>query len=390
MADPAPRHALPRTPALARLRLPLGRALVLTALPTALVLGSQRPPTVDTTTATAHSVAEEVADDGVNCAHSDAPTPAPAPSAAPRASAVGEAVEPPEHTADEEASPAPTPSASPPSSPSTPSPTPSSPSAAPSPDSDSTGLAGLLGILGLRDTRGDTGETGNTGDTAGDPHVDTEQPSPVLSPAPPSVAPAQPAATPSAPPSPVPHATATPSTPPRKTDRTCDISTLPAPEDTSAGRFAAESWTLKSSRLELRDAVFGGVVTVDTATGPKRVLKFSAEAVTIRDLKMSVPVGPQVQHIDGAPGSTSTLGGGRVTMYVESLTGTLSAAEGIPLPPALRLHLTPDSVPEWLYDTLGKLGLRLQLTLDDADIDQAGQTGGKLVIPGIHGYGTTP
>ncbi|MDX3313514.1 hypothetical protein P1S61_31505 [Streptomyces sp. ME08-AFT2] len=170
--------------------------------------------------------------------------------------------------------------------------------------------------------------------------------------------------------------------------RACDISDLKAPEDTGAGRFAAESWNMKGSRLELRDLVFGGVVTVDTAAGPKRVLKFSAAAVTIRDLKMAVPVGPQIQHIDGAPGSTSTLHGDRITMYVESLTGTLSGAEGIPLPPVLRLHLTPDTVPQWLYDTVGKLDLKLRLVLDEADIDQAGQTGGQLVIPGIHGYGT--
>jgi hypothetical protein len=145
---------------------------------------------------------------------------------------------------------------------------------------------------------------------------------------------------------------------------------------------------MKGSRLELRDLLFDGVVTVDTAAGPKRVLKFSAAAVTIRDLKMAVPVGPQIQHIDGAPRSTSTLRGDHITMYVESLTGTLSGVEGIPVPPALRLHLTPDTVPEWLYDTVGKLGLKLQLDLDEADIDQAGQTGGELVIPGIHGYGT--
>ncbi|MEU6177362.1 hypothetical protein [Streptomyces coeruleorubidus] len=69
---------------------------------------------------------------------------------------------------------------------------------------------------------------------------------------------------------------------------------------------------------------------------------------TIRDLEMAVPVGPQNQHIDGAPGSTSTLRGDRITMYVKSLTGILSGVEGVPLPPALRLHLTPDTIPEWL------------------------------------------
>ncbi len=145
---------------------------------------------------------------------------------------------------------------------------------------------------------------------------------------------------------------------------------------------------MKGSRLELHDLVFGGVVTVETAAGPKRVLKFTAAAVTIRDLKMAVPVGPQIQHIDGAPGSTSTIRGDDITMYVESLTGTLSSIENLPAPPVLRLHFTPDTIPEWLYDTVGKLDLKLQLGLEGADIDQAGQTGGKLVIPGIHGYGT--
>jgi hypothetical protein len=44
-------------------------------------------------------------------------------------------------------------------------------------------------------------------------------------------------------------------------------------------------------------------------------------------------------------------------MYVESLTGTHFGAEGIPLPPvlSLRLRLASDAVPEWLYDTVGKL-----------------------------------
>ncbi|WP_406432038.1 hypothetical protein OHB00_06125 [Streptomyces sp. NBC_00631] len=186
-----------------------------------------------------------------------------------------------------------------------------------------------------------------------------------------------------------PSPTPGPTESPHSGARTCDISDLKAPEEMSAGRFAAESWNMKGSHLELHDLIFGGVVTVDTAAGPKRVLKFSAAAVTIRDLNMAVPVGPQIQHIDGVPGSTSALRGHRITMYVESLTGTLSGVEGIPLPPALRLHLTPDTVPEWLYDTLGEFGVKLQLSLDDADIDQAGQTGGELVIPGIHGYGTS-
>ncbi|WP_405479594.1 hypothetical protein [Streptomyces sp. NBC_00009] len=361
------RHAVPRTSALTRLRLPLGKALALTALPTVLVLGSQRPPAVDTGATAAHSAPEEAPGDGVDCARPDdtappatAPTPSAAPST-PSAPTSGESVKPSEHVADQETGLAPAPTAS------------------PSATAATTGLADILGSL----FQGDT---------------EQQSPAPDTSPSPSLAAPTPTATEPSDAPPAAPHASPTPghrttepssrSGPATGAARTCDISDLKAPEDKSAGRFAAESWNMKGSRLELRDLVFGGVVTVDTAAGPKRVLKFSAAAVTIRDLKMAVPVGPQIQHIDGAPGSTSTLRGDHITMYVESLTGTLSGVEGIPLPPALRLHLTPDTVPEWLYDTLGKLGLKLQLGLDDADIDQAGQTGGELVIPGIHGYGT--
>ncbi|MEV0637387.1 hypothetical protein AB0I77_21020 [Streptomyces sp. NPDC050619] len=380
---PRGRHAIPRTSALTRLRLPVGKALALTALPTALVLGGQRlPESVDTSTTAALSAPEAgpggpAGTSGVDCdrpgdtsAPATGPSPSPTPSAGSSTSSAhpdGEAVKPREHPDEEGTGPTPPPA----------------PTATPSPSTTSTttGLADILGPLYL-------------------PHDDTGQESPAAhaSPSPSSAGPTPKATTASGPrlptarPSPTPsHRTAQPSPRPESpqgTARNCDIGDLKAPEDHQAGRFAAEAWKMQGSRLDLRDLVFHGVVTVDTAAGPKRVLKFSAAAVSIHDLKMSVPVGPQIQHIDGAPGSTSTLRGDEVTLYVESLTGTLSSVENVPTPPVLRLHLTPDTVPEWLYDTVGKLGLKLQLSLNDADIDQAGQTGGKLVIPGIHGYGT--
>ncbi|MER6161477.1 hypothetical protein ABT147_39145 [Streptomyces sp. NPDC001868] len=369
------RHAVPRTSALTRLRLPLGKALALTALPTVLVLASQRPPAADATATAAHSAPEKAPAGGVDRARPDdtaapatappatPPTPSAAP-ATPSAPTSGEPVEPSEHVADEETGLVPAPTASP------------SPTAAP-------GLADILGSL----LHGDTEQRSPAPDTSPSSSLAAPTPTPTPTTAEPSDAPP---AAPHA--SPIPgRRTTEPSSRPAPTtgaSRTCDISELKAPEDASAGRFAAESWTMKGSRLELPDLVFGGVVTVDTAAGPKRVLKFSAAAVTIRDLRMAVPVGGRIQHIDGAPGSTSTLRGDRIAMYVESLTGTLSGVEGIPVPPVLRLHLTPDTVPERLYDTVGKLGLKLRLGLDDADIDQAGQTDGGLVIPGIHGYGT--
>ncbi|MCX5252693.1 hypothetical protein OOK27_00700 [Streptomyces canus] len=379
---PRGRHAGPRTSALTRLRLPVGRALALTALPTALILGSQRLPAADTSAIAAHSTPEVDEAEGADCDRPD-DTPAPAtdvpvspmPSADPSTSGAHSGSgsdKPSEHAADQSPSLSPAPAA-------TPKPAPSAGAT-----SAPTGLAGILAPLGLLDDE-----------------AEQQSPAPHASSSPSSVTPTREATAPSdpllptTPASPAGHPAAEPSLPPESTPRTargtaraCDISDLEAPEETSAGRFSAEPWKLKGSRLELHDLVFHGVVTVDTAAGPKRVLKFSAADVRIRDLKMAVPVGPQIQHIDGAPGSTSTLRGGAITMYVESLTGTLAGVQGLPTPPVLRLHLTPDTVPEWLYDTIGNLGLKLRLGLNDADIDQAGQTGGQLVIPGIHGYGT--
>ncbi|MFJ9098345.1 hypothetical protein ACIRJM_07630 [Streptomyces sp. NPDC102405] len=40
------------------------------------------------------------------------------------------------------------------------------------------------------------------------------------------------------------------------------------------------------------------------------------------------------------------------------------------------------------HGTVGNLGLKLRLGLGDADIGQAGQAGGRLVVLGIHGCGT--
>jgi hypothetical protein len=383
---PRGRHAGPRTSALTRLRLPVGRALALTALPTALILGSQRLPAADASAIAAHSASEaDEAGGGVECDRpDDTPVPvtdvptSPTPSADPSPSGadpVGGPGKPSEHAADQSPNLSPAPTA-------TPAPAPSAGAT-----SAPTGLAGILAPLapfGLLDDE-----------------ADQRSPAPHASPSPSSVTPTPEATAPSDPPrstTPAPpagHRAAEPSLPPESTSgttrgsaRACDISELDAPEETSAGRFSADPWKMRGSRLELHDLVFHGVVTVDTAAGPKRVLKFSAAAVEIRDLKMAVPVGPQIQHIDGAPGSTSTLRGGAITMYVENLIGTLAGVQGLPTPPVLRLHLTPDTVPEWLYERIGNLGLKLQLGLNDADIDQAGQTGGQLVIPGIHGYGT--
>ena len=176
-------------------------------------------------------------------------------------------------------------------------------------------------------------------------------------------------------------------------NKPCDISNLAAPLDTSVspGEMPSVPWTLKSSNLELINTQFWGVVTVPTTAGPVRVLKFTAQAVNIGDLDMSTTQINQDLHVQGGPGTTSTMTGGTVTMYVESLSGTLASAEGIPLGwLGVNLTLTPDTLPQWLYDLIGDVPIPLTLSFTDAVAVQAGQFGGNLTIPGMHLYYTPP
>ncbi|WP_428320653.1 hypothetical protein [Kitasatospora sp. LaBMicrA B282] len=157
-----------------------------------------------------------------------------------------------------------------------------------------------------------------------------------------------------------------------------------------------QNWTLKSSKLALYGAVFGGVYEVHTPTTTKRVLKFTVSSVGIGDLDMSTientghgSTPPETFHVKGAPGSTSTMVDGPITMYVESLSGELSNLYGIPLPPLGTITLTPDTLPQWLYDLIGAVPIPLDITMTGVTAIQAGQFGGTLSIPGMHMYNDT-
>ncbi|WP_051944818.1 hypothetical protein [Streptacidiphilus rugosus] len=186
---------------------------------------------------------------------------------------------------------------------------------------------------------------------------------------------------------------AAPNTDPSKP---CDISHLAAPLDTSitsqlpGGTMPIEPWTLKSNDLKLINTEFHGVVTIQLADGStERVLKFTAEEVNIGNLDMSANQRGQEIHVKGGPSTTSTMRGGTVTMYVKELKGTLLAAEGIPLSLLnVSLDLTPDTLPQWLYNLIGAIPIPLTLELGDMTAVQAGQFGGNLTIPGMHLYYT--
>ncbi|MEU4097937.1 hydrogenase expression protein HypF [Streptomyces sp. NPDC026673] len=134
-----------------------------------------------------------------------------------------------------------------------------------------------------------------------------------------------------------------------------------------------DPWVLHSSLLTLTGLDYKGIVEVKTWSGKvKKVLKFTATGVDIKDLQQEV-VGPNgtVGHVDARKGSTSTIRNGTVTMYTESLKGNLFGLIPIEFTPNTP---PPINVPAAFFTNV--------------TVKQAGQFGGTLKIPGMHVYNT--
>ncbi|WP_030258374.1 hypothetical protein [Streptomyces violens] len=135
-----------------------------------------------------------------------------------------------------------------------------------------------------------------------------------------------------------------------------------------------DPWHLESSALTLRGLDYEGVVNVTTQNGStKQALKFTADSVDIGDLHQIVddPTSGKKYHVQARKGSTSTIRGGKVTMYTEKLQGNLFGLIPVTFDPE---HPPPINTP-FAYFTKVK-------------IDQAGQFGGNLHVPGLQQYMT--
>ncbi|MFJ9473373.1 hypothetical protein [Streptomyces caniferus] len=135
-----------------------------------------------------------------------------------------------------------------------------------------------------------------------------------------------------------------------------------------------DPWHLESSALTLRGLNYEGVVNVQTQNGhTKQALKFTADSVDIGDLHQTVDdrASGKKYHVQASQGSTSTIRGGKVTMYTERLQGNLFGLIPIVFDPE---HPPPINVP-FAYFTKVK-------------IEQAGQFGGNLHVPGLHQFMT--
>ncbi|MFG2711826.1 hypothetical protein ACGFX2_14880 [Streptomyces goshikiensis] len=131
-----------------------------------------------------------------------------------------------------------------------------------------------------------------------------------------------------------------------------------------------EPWYLDSSLLTLYGLDYEGIVEVKTAGGKvKKVLKFTADSLDIKDLYQTVGKSGNVAHLKSRPGSTSKIRGGKVTMYTESLKGNLFGL--------IPIEFTPNSPPP----------LNVPFAFfTNVKVVQAGQFGGTLTVPGLKNY----
>ncbi|MET9568364.1 hypothetical protein ACFYNW_15865 [Streptomyces virginiae] len=131
-----------------------------------------------------------------------------------------------------------------------------------------------------------------------------------------------------------------------------------------------QPWYLDSSLLTLYGLDYHGIVEVKTASGKiKKVLKFTADSLDIKDLYQTVGKDGNVAHLKSRPGSTSKIRGGTVTMYTESLKGKLFGL--------IPIEFTPNSPPP----------LNVPFAFfTDVQVVQAAQFGGTLTVPGLKNY----
>ncbi|WP_037683330.1 hypothetical protein [Streptomyces griseus] len=172
-------------------------------------------------------------------------------------------------------------------------------------------------------------------------------------------------------------ATATPSP---SASSTPDADDCPVATDDEGGidnkmRLPDDPWTLNASSLLLKGADYQGIVKVKTANGTvKEVLKYViSDGTDIGDLHQSVkdPHSGKTYHVQAGKGTTSTIRDGATVMYTEKISGNLFGL--------IPVTFSPDSPPP--------LNIPL-IYFTNATVQQAGQFGGTLHVPGLHQYAT--
>ncbi|MFE9926127.1 hypothetical protein ACFYQA_32540 [Streptomyces sp. NPDC005774] len=174
-----------------------------------------------------------------------------------------------------------------------------------------------------------------------------------------------------------PEATASPSPSP-SVSATTDVEDCPVATDAEGGvdneiLLPEDPWFLNASSLLLTGADYQGIVEVRTASGKiKKVLKYVVSHGTdIGDLHQTVEdkMSGRIHHVQAAKGSTSTIRDGETVMYTESISGKLLGL--------IQVTFDPENPPP--------LNIPL-IYFTDVTVQQAGQFGGTLHIPGLRQY----
>ncbi|MFC1230545.1 MULTISPECIES: hypothetical protein [Streptomyces] len=174
-----------------------------------------------------------------------------------------------------------------------------------------------------------------------------------------------------------PEATASPSPSP-SASATTGVDDCPVATDAEGGvdnkiLLPEDPWFLNASSLLLTGADYQGVVEVRTASGrTKKVLKYVvSQGTDIGDLHQTVEdrTSGRTHHVRAAKGSTSTIRDGETVMYTESISGKLLGL--------IQVTFDPENPPP--------LNIPL-IYFTDVTVQQAGQFGGTLHIPGLRQY----
>ncbi|WP_234334539.1 hypothetical protein [Streptomyces sp. NRRL B-1347] len=141
-------------------------------------------------------------------------------------------------------------------------------------------------------------------------------------------------------------------------------------DEQSPAPIPNQPWHLEASSLLLKGADYKGVVNLKMPNGQtKQALKYIISGGTdIGDLHQIVDgPGGKKYHVQAAKGSTSTIRKGDTTMYTERISGNLFGLIPVTFDPE---HPPPLNLP-LIYFT-------------NVKVQQAGQFGGELTIPGLH------
>ncbi|GHC48794.1 hypothetical protein [Streptomyces cinnamoneus] len=422
-----PRHAAPRKPLLARLQMPAGTAIALVAMPSAVLMGMGLTPTLaeakpvvppgpfgDAQCATAPDAAagadatekpEPGADDaspGAGPAPRGGPSPAPSGTAGESKGSAASRGREPAGSPSALPLPVPLPKAEPTTGPAPVVPPPAAPSASPSPSP--TRAKNPLDPLGLGDKLSDllnggrkvssapstapstpagsspaaspsSGASAGASSGAAKGKAGAAVPAPGATPSPGASAkePGAPGATPPAGPSgtPSPGATASPGADPDKPPLCPPSRVL---DENEKRAFPNQPWYLEASKLTLKGLTYEGVKRITMVNGQQKpVLKFTADALEIKDLHQIVNNQGKQYHVTGT-GTTSTVSAGKITMYTEELKGKLLGV--------LPSTQSPSSLPPLIPG----VKLPIPIFFTDVKIRQAGQYGGTLHIPNLHQY----